>query len=184
MVKTVAVLVGSLREHSINQKLARVLEKIAQGKLAFSYVQVDDLPLYNDDLWHEPPAAVLRMKQQVEQADALLVIAPEYNRSYPGLLKNAFDWGSRPYGKSCWRNKPVAVTGTSPGQIGTAVGQGHLRNDLLNLSAVVMHAPEAYIQWKDDAFGDDGTILNEETGKFLQSFMTSFEAWIDKHGKS
>lgn len=182
MASKVAVMVGSLRQGSINAKLAKVLEKLSEGKLVFDHVRIDDLPLYNEDLWEQPPASVLRMKQQVSEADALLVLTPEYNRSYPGLLKNAFDWGSRPYGTSCWRNKPAAVTGTSPGQIGTAVAQCHLRNDLLNLSAVVMHAPEAYVQWKADSFAEDGTILNEATGKFLHSFVQSFESWIVKHG--
>lgn len=177
----VAVLVGSLRQDSINQKLSHVLEKLAEGKLSFDFLSIGDLPFYNEDLWNDPPAAVLKMKEQVTNADAVLVIAPEYNRSYPGLVKNAFDWGSRPYGKSCWSGKPAAITGTSGGAIGTAVGQAHLRLDVLNLATVVMHAPEAYLQWKPEVYGDDYSINDEGTRKFLQGFVDSFTKWIEKH---
>lgn len=181
MTKTVAVLVGSIRKESLNIKLAHILENLAKDQLRFDYVQIDDLPFYNDDLWADPPASVLRMKKQIEDADAVLVLTPEYNRSYPGILKNAFDWGSRPYGKSCWKGKPAAVTGTSPGAIGAAVAQAHLRNDMLNLSLVPMHAPEAYIHWKPEVFGD-GTVNDEGSRKFLQGFVDNFAAFIQRVG--
>lgn len=177
MTKTVAVLVGSIRKDSLNLKLAHILEKLGEDRLRFDYVTLDDLPYYDDDLWTDPPASVLRLKQQIEAADAVLVLTPEYNRSYPGLLKNAFDWGSRPYGQGCWKGKPAAVTGTSPGAIGAAVAQARLRSDMLNLSMVVMHAPEAYIQWKPEVYGD-GTVNDEGSEKFLQGFVDSFADFI------
>ncbi|WP_312525619.1 NAD(P)H-dependent oxidoreductase [Paracoccus sp. (in: a-proteobacteria)] len=171
MTKTVAVIVGSLRKDAINLKLAQALEKLAAGKLVFKYVEIGDLPLYNDDLWAEPPASVLRLKNDINEADAVLMLTPEYNRSYAGILKNAMDWGSRPYGQGCWKNKPVAVTGASPGAIGAAVGQARLRNDLVSLGMIVMPAPEAYIQWKPEAYGADGSVTDESTRAFLQSFV-------------
>lgn len=180
MTRKVAVLVGSFRKESINQKFARVLEKLAEGKLAFDHVRIDDLPHYDDDLWADAPASVLRFKQQIADADAVLVITPEYNRSYPGVLKNAFDWGSRPYGKGVWGGKPSAVAGTSPGVIGAAVAQAHARLALTNLNTLVMHLPEVYLQWKAENFGDDDSVNDEGTRKFLQGFVDSFAAFIEK----
>lgn len=182
MTKTIAVMVGSLRKDSINRKYAQVLENLAQGKMKFNHIQLDDLPFYNEDLWADPPAAVIRLKKQIDEADGVLVISPEYNRSYPALLKNAFDWGSRPPSSSCWPGKPVAITGTSEGKIGTAVGQTHLRLDMLNLGTVVMTRPEAYLQWLPDVFPEGGGIANEGTQKFLQHFIDNFAKWIEAHG--
>lgn len=181
MTKTVAVLVGSIRKGSLNRKLAQALEKLAEGKLKFDHVRIDDLPFYNEDLWQDTPAAVSRFKAQVAAADAILIVSPEYNRTYPGILANAFEWGSRPSGKSVWARKPAAVTGTSPGAIGSAVGQAHLRGAVLNLATVPMHAPEAYIQWKPENFADDGSITDESTRNFLQAYVDAFAKWIDKH---
>lgn len=182
MTKTIAVLVGSIRKESLNRKLASVLERLARDKLAFDDVRLDDLPYYNDDLWEAPPASVLRFKDQIARADGVLVITPEYNRSYPGILRNAFDWGSRPFGKGVWKHKPAATIGTSPGVIGTAVAQTALRSDMLNLSMIVSQFPEAYIQWKPEVYGDDGSIHDEGTRKFLQGFVDRFAEFIDRVG--
>lgn len=182
MTKNIAVLVGSIRQDSLNRKLALVLEKLAEGKLKFDYVQMDDLPYYNDDRWNDPPASVLRFKEQIARADGVLVITPEYNRSYPGILRNAFDWGSRPFGKGVWKHKPAATTGTSPGAIGTAVAQTALRSDLVNLSMHVSQFPEAYIQWKPEVYGDDGSVYDDNTRKFLQGFVDGFAEFIAKLG--
>ncbi|MDN3711593.1 NAD(P)H-dependent oxidoreductase [Paracoccus cavernae] len=130
-----------LAQGSLNLKLAQALEKLAAGKLVFDYVDIGDLPAYNDDLWVNPPASVLRMKEQVAKADGLLMLTPEYNRSYAGILKNAMDWGSRPYGQGVWQGKATAVAGTSPGSIGAAVGQARLRADLASLSTVLAPSP-------------------------------------------
>ncbi len=171
MTKTVAVVVGSLRKDAINLKLAKVLEKLAAGKLVFDYVEIGDLPLYNDDLWVDPPASVLRMKEQIKAADSVLMLTPEYNRSYAGILKNAMDWGSRPYGQGCWRGKAAAVTGASPGALGAAVGQARLRNDLVSVGMIVMPVPEAYIQWKPEAYDAENNVTDESTRAFLQSYV-------------
>ena len=182
MVKTVAVMIGSLRKESINRKYAKALEKLAGGRLQFHELHIGDLPYYNDDLWDDLPEAVARFKDRLNNSDAVLAITPEYNRSYPGVIKNAIDWGTRPYGQNSWGAKPATVTGTSPGSVGTAVAQAHLRSDLISVGAVVMTMPEAYIQWKPDAYAPDGSVTDESTRNFLQGFVDSFIAWIDKHG--
>lgn len=182
MVKTVAVLVGSLRKGSLNRKLAGVLEHLAGDRLAFRYCDLSDLPHYNEDLWDNPPSAVLRLKDEIENSDAVLVVSPEYNRSFPGVLKDAFDWASRPYGENSWSGKPAACTGTSPGVIGTAVAQAHLRGQMVNLDMLVMHQPEAYVQWKDDMLGADGKLRSDSTRSFLDGFVTRFADHIDRVG--
>src|SRR6266478_7148922 len=129
----IAVIVGSNRRDSINRKLAQALAKLGAEKLAFHFVAIDDLPLYSQDLEGELPKSVVRFKSEIAAADALLFVAPEHNRSIPALLKNAIDWGSRPYGQNAWSGKPVAITGTSPGAIGAAMAQIHLRQVLWDL---------------------------------------------------
>jgi len=184
MTRTVAVIVGSLREGSLNRKLAKALETATGGRLRFDFVAIGDLPLYNDDLWREGagPAPVMRLRRQVEAADGVLVVSPEYNRGFPGLVANAFDWGSRPAGQSCWRHKPAAVAGATRGASGTAAGQQHLRLALVNLLCVVMHGPELYVTWTDERFAEDGTVRAEDTRALLERFMAAFADWIEKHG--
>ncbi|MDO5622081.1 MAG: NAD(P)H-dependent oxidoreductase [Paracoccus sp. (in: a-proteobacteria)] len=182
MTKTVAVLIGSLRKDSLNRKLAQALEKLAKGKLEFDYIELADLPHYNEDLWDNPPASVVTLKERIGTADGVLFLTPEYNRHFPGVLKDALDWGSRPYGNNSWSGKPAAVTGTSPGAIGAAVGQVQLRNAILHLNMHVMQQPEAYIQWRDEAFAADGSITDDGTRKFLQGFIDAFATHIGKIG--
>lgn len=181
MTNTVAVIVGSLRKGSINLKLAHALEKLAAGKLVFDYVNIGDLPAYNDDLWSNPPASVLRMKDQVAKADGLLMLTPEYNRSYAGILKNVMDWGSRPFGQGVWQGKPTAVAGTSPGSIGAAVGQARLRADLASLSTVLASLPEVNLQWKPDSYDASGDVIEPSTRAFLQSYVDQFAAFVQKN---
>ncbi len=146
MVK-VAVIVGSLRREWINRNLALALKKLGRRYgLDLSLVGLADLPHYNQDLWADPPAAVTRLKRDVEAADAVIFVTPEYNRAPPGLVKDAVDWASRPYGKNSWAGKPAAVIGATTGKVGTAVAQSHLRATLLVLDLAVMGQPEAYIQ--------------------------------------
>lgn len=182
MAKSVALIIGSLRKDSINRKLGKALEKLAEGRLSFQELHIGDLPHYNEELWDNLPDPVARLKDRMENVDAVLAITPEYNRSYPGVIKNALDWGTRPYGNNSWANKPVAVTGTSPGAIGAAVGQSRLKGDMLNVGMILMAQPEAYIQWKPEAFAADGSVSDESLRKFLTGYIDAFAAFIEKHG--
>ena len=166
----IAVVVGSNRRASINRKLARALAKLADRKLAVNFVRIDDLPMYNQDLEVPLPASVARFKAEIEQADALLFVTPEHNRSIPAVLKNAIDWGARPYGHNSWAAKAAAIVGASPGAIGTAVAQQHLRQVLGNLGALVMGG-EAYVAYKPGLIDDIDVITDAGTRSFLQSFI-------------
>ena len=141
----IAVIVGSLRRESINRKLATALSKLAKPGTEFNFVKIDDVPLFNQDLEPSPPASVTRLKKDIESADGVLIVTPEYNRSIPGVLKNVIDWASRPYGKNSFDGKPTAAIGTSQGAVGTAAGQQHLRSILTYLNVVQMGQPEGYI---------------------------------------
>lgn len=176
----IAVIVGSLRKASVNLKLARALEKLAPQGMAFHYVSVGDLPLYNDDLWIDPPEAVLRFKEDIAAAEAVLFVGPEYNRSVSPAIKNAIDWGSRPKGESIWDGKPAAIAGASPGNIGTSVGQAHLKYVALTIGMAVLPLPEVYLSIRDSNFDDSGDIASEATKQFLSSFLASFSRWIER----
>ena len=169
----IAVVVGSNRRASINRKLARALAKLADRKLAATFVRIDDLPMYNQDLEVPLPASVARFKAEIEQADALQFVTPEHNRSMPAVLKNAIDWAARPYGRNSWAAKPAAIVGASPGAIGTAVAQQHLRQVLGNLGALVMGG-EAYVAYKPGLIDDADGITDAGTRAFLQSFIDQF----------
>ena len=158
----VAVMVGSNRRESVNRKLARALAKLGDEKLTTTFVQIDDLPMFNQDQENPLPASVARFKAEIGQADALLFVTPEHNRSIPAVLKNAIDWGARPYGRNSWVGKLAAITGTSPGAIGTAVAQQHLRQVLGNLGALVMGG-EAYVTFKPNLIDDNDTVPDEGT---------------------
>lgn len=178
----IAVLVGSLRKGSHNQALAHALEKLAAGTAVFSYVEIGDLPLYNQDFDKDYPSQGVRLKQQIRDADAVLFVTPEYNRSVPGVLKNAIDLGSRPYGDSAFAGKPAAVIGASVGVIGTALAQQHLRNILAYLDMPVLGQPEAFLHFKEGLIDAHGTISNEGTKDFLQGYVDTFIAWVGTHG--
>ncbi|NLT70514.1 MAG: NAD(P)H-dependent oxidoreductase [Verrucomicrobiaceae bacterium] len=178
--KNVAVLVGSLRKDSINLKLARAVEKLAAGELAFRYLRIDDLPLYTQEFDDEYPAVCQRLKQEIEAADAVLFVTPEYNRSIPGVLKNALDIASRPWGTNSFAGKPGAVLGASIGSAGTSMAQQHLRNVLAYLDIPTLPQPEVFIHFKDGMIGDDGTIANESTREFLQGFVDKYVAWVKR----
>lgn len=180
---SVATLVGSLRRDSINKRLAHALAKLAQGKLELQFVEIGDLPLYNEDLWTSPPAQVARFKQQIESADAVLLVSPEYNRGTTAALKNAIDWGSRPSGKSSWGGKPLAFAGASPGATGTALAQAGLRQTMLTLDTVVMGQPELYLTYKQGLIDDEYNVTDESTRKRLTQYVERFADWIEKHRK-
>ncbi|MFZ4288923.1 NADPH-dependent FMN reductase [Variovorax sp. HJSM1_2] len=176
----VAVIVGSLRKDSFNLKLAKGLAKLAPPDFSFEILKLDDLPLYNQDDDASPAATVVRFKEQIAASQALLFVTPEYNRSIPGVLKNAIDHASRPYGKSVWGGKPGAVVGASVGAIGTAMAQQHLRNILGYLNVPTLGQPEVFIHAKEGLFNPDGSI-GEASLAFLQGWMTQYTAWVQKH---
>lgn len=175
----VALLVGSLRHTSINQTLASALEKLSGPRLRFHKADLGSLPHYNDDLWLAPPDSMLTFKQLLEASDAVLFVTPELNRSIPGVLKNALDWGSRPWGKNSWAGKPVAIAGASPGGIGTAVAQSHLRSILPVLDCPLLGQPEVYLQFRPGLFDDDLNVTDDLTRSFLEGFLFAFEQLIE-----
>ena len=176
----IAVVVGSLRRDSFNRQLAEALAKLAPRELQLQPVRIDDLPLYNQDDDGKQAPSVLRLKTEIAAADGLLFVTPEYNRSIPGVLKNAIDHASRPYGQSAWAGKPAGVIGASVGPIGTALAQQHLRNVLAYLDVPTLGQPEAFIQAKEGLFNADGSI-GEASSKFLQGWMDKYIAWVKKH---
>ena len=178
--RKVVVWVGSLRAASLNRQLAGALEVLAQDRLQFDYVDLAPLPFYNQDFDADYPQAGVALKAQIRAADALLFVTPEYNRSIPGVLKNAIDLASRPYGDSAFAGLPAAVIGTSPGAIGTALAQQHLRNVLSYLNLAVMPQPEAFIQFKEGLIQSGGRVANSSTREFLEDFVDQFVAWIDQ----
>ena len=175
-----AVIVGSTRRDSINRKLAQALAKLGHDRLDFTFVEIGDLPLYNQDLEADLPAPVSRMKAQLEAADGILIVTPEHNRSIPAALKNAIDWGGRPWGKSSWPGKVAAVIGTSPGAIGTAVAQSHLRHVLGSILGVLVMGGEAYVTFKPDLVTADGTVTDDSTRKFLSDFVAQFASLVER----
>jgi len=177
----VAVLVGSLRKESFNRKLAKAVERLAPPELSFEHVRIDNLPLYNQDFDSEYPPVCQQLKSQIKAADALLFVTPEYNRSIPGVLKNAIDIGSRPYGSSAFANKPGAVIGISVGATGTALAQQHLRNVLAYLDVPLMGQPEVFLKFSDGLIDGEGNIGVESTKKFLQGFVDRYVEWVKRH---
>ncbi|MGH6874282.1 MAG: NADPH-dependent FMN reductase [Aestuariivirgaceae bacterium] len=174
----VGYLIGSLATASINRKLSKALVRLAPDELDMKEVPFKDLPLYSYDYDANFPAPAKAFKEALAHIDAVLFITPEYNRSIPGGLKNAIDWASRPYGKNSFTRKPSAVIGTSPGAIGTAIAQQHLRSLLGYCNSPQMNAPEAYIQFTPGLISDDGEVTNEKTEEFLKNFIAEFHAFI------
>ena len=178
----IAVVVGSLRRDSFNRKLATAIAKLAPKEFSFKQVEIGDLPLYNQDDDASPAESVKRLKKEIVAARGLLFVTPEYNRSIPGVLKNALDHGSRPYGESVWAGKPGAVIGTSIGAIGTAVAQQHLRNVLGYLDVPTMGQPEAFVHAKEGLFDAAGNI-GPDNKAFFQKWIDRYAAWIIAHAK-
>lgn len=176
----IAVIVGSLRKDSFNRKLASALALLAPTDFSFSQIEIGDLPLYNQDDDSAQAGSVKRLKADISAASALLFVTPEYNRSFPGVLKNAIDHASRPYGQSVWKGKPAGVIGVSVGAIGTAMAQQHLRNVLAYLDVPTLGQPEAFVQKTDALFDPDGSI-GEGSKKFLQSWMDQYVEWVKTH---
>jgi chromate reductase len=173
----IAVIVGSNRRESINRKLAQALVRLGSGKFDAKIVRIDDLPMFNQDLEANLPHEVVRYKEEIVGTDGVLIVTPEHDRSIPAVLKNAIDWGARPYGKSVWANKPAFITGTSPGAIGTALAQQHLRSVMTGLGMLLLGGG-AYITFKPGPIDEQGSISDEGTKAFLQGFVDRFSALV------
>lgn len=174
----VGYLIGSLAKESINRKLSQALIGLAPPGLEFHEIAIGNLPLYSYDYDANYPPVAIAFKQSIADSDAVLFVTPEYNRSIPGALKNAIDWASRPYGSNAFARKPSAVIGTSPGAIGTAVAQQHLRSMLSFCNSPQMNSPEAYIQYKAGLIDEHGKVSTPSTEEFLRKYMAEFEHFI------
>jgi chromate reductase len=175
----IAVIVGSLRRDSWNLKLANAVVKLAPPELTFKQLQIDNLPLYNQDDDARQAAPVQRLKSEIRDAHGILFVTPEYNRSIPGVLKNALDNASRPYGQNAWAGKPAGILGVSIGVIGTALAQQHLRNVLAFLDMPTLAQTDVFLQAKDGLFDPDGGI-GADSKTFLSGWMEKYAAWVKK----
>ncbi|MCW3796756.1 NAD(P)H-dependent oxidoreductase [Sphingomonas sp. BN140010] len=176
----IAIIVGSIREGSLSRKLARAIRGAVPQSLDCGTVEIADLPLYDPDLDHEPPAPWTRFRQEIGRADGVLFVTPEYNRSIPAALKNAIDVGSRPYGKSAFAKKPAAIVTMSPGALGGFGCNHHLRQCCVFLDMPVMQQPEAYIgHVSDEKFAADGSIADASLAKLMGSLGQAFAGWVD-----
>jgi chromate reductase, NAD(P)H dehydrogenase (quinone) len=176
----IAVVVGSLRRESFNRKLANAVARLAPPEFTFTRPEIGDLPLYNQDDDANQSAPVKRLKSEIATSSGVLFVTAEYNRSIPGVLKNAIDQASRPYGQSAWAGKPAGILGVSVGAIGTAIAQQHLRGVLAYLDMPALGQPEAFIQAKEGLFDDAGNI-GPGSKAFLQGWMDKYVAWVRKH---
>ncbi len=178
--KNIGVFVGSLRKGSYNRKMAKALMKLAPESLELEFVEIGELPIYNQDLddSNPPPAAWTGFRERLKALDGVLFVTPEYNRSIPAVLKNAIDVGSRPYGKNGWDGKPGAVMSLSPGAMGGFGANHHLRQTLVYINVPVMQQPEAYIGNAAKLFDESGNLVNDSTREFVIKFMNAFAAWV------
>lgn len=176
-VRNVAVILGSLRKDSVSRKLAKAFGALTPD-LTFNIVEIGDLPHFDQDLESDPPAQWVRFRKEIAAADAVLFVTPEYNRSVPGVLKNAIDVGSRPYGSSVWNGKPGAVISQSPGAIGGFGANHHLRQSLVFLNVPLL-SQEAYLGNSFALFDENGELINEGTAEFLRAYGAQFSAWIE-----
>jgi chromate reductase, NAD(P)H dehydrogenase (quinone) len=176
----VAVINGSLRKESINKKLALAIAKLAAGRLDLQLVDISHLPLYNQDLEADFPAAATKVKNEIAAADAVLLVTPEHSRSIPAALKNVIDWVARPYGTSNWLGKPGAIVGASGGQIASAIAQTHLRSIALTQGIAVLPRPEVYFGYKEGVFDSEHNVTDPQAKQILQGFVDAFAAWVER----
>jgi len=176
----VGYFVGSLAAKSINRLLAKALVRLAPAELHMTEISYRDLPLYSYDYDANYPPVATEFKNAIASVDAVLFVTPEYNRSLPGALKNAIDWASRPYGTNAFTRKPSGIIGTSPGKIGTAIAQQHLRSILAFCNSPLMNAIEAYIHFEPGLINEDGEVSNDSTRAFLQNYMAEFHGFIGR----
>ena len=175
----VAVIVGSNRRDSINCKLAQALARLGAGKFDASFARIDNLPMFNQDNEGNLPPEVVRFKNELARADGVLIVTPEHDRSIPAALKNAIDWGARPWGKNSWTGKPAFITGTSPGAIGSALAQQHLRSVMTGLGMTLLGG-EAYVTFKPNLIDEHGAIGDDSTKKFLADFVHRFAHLVSR----
>lgn len=178
----VAIIAGSLRKDSYNVRLGQAIASMLPDGFEARFIEIGDLPLYNQDEDYTPAASVARLREEIKGVDAVVFATPEYNRSIPGVLKNALDHASRPWGESVWQGKPAGVIGVAGGAIGTAMAQQHLRNILAALNMPTMGHPEAFLQYSDDLFDDQGGI-GTKSRDFVQGWVDSFAKWVKTHVK-
>ncbi|MGZ8334913.1 MAG: NADPH-dependent FMN reductase [Allosphingosinicella sp.] len=179
--RDIAVIVGSLRRDSFSRRTGLALAGLAPEGLKLGIVEIGALPLYNQDLDpDDPPAEWVAFRDRVRPADGILFVTPEYNRSMPGVLKNAIDVGSRPYGKSVWAKKPGAVISVTPGALGAFGANHHLRQSCVFLDIPLMQQPEAYLSGAGDMFDEGGALKDEKTAKFLRQFIQAYADWVEK----
>lgn len=179
--KKIGIVIGSLRKESFNRKVGNIITKLAPDSLEFEFLEIGDLALYNQDLDDNPPENWKILREKIKSCDGILFITPEYNRSVPGVLKNAIDIGSRPYGQSAWDKKPVAVISVSPGAMGGFGANHHLRQSLVFLNMPAMQQPEAYIGNASKLFDSNNELIDSSTREFLGKFIKSFSDWVDQH---
>ena len=175
----IAVIVGSNRRDSINRKLAQALVRLGAGKFDATFARIDDLPMYNQDNEGHLPPEVVRFKNEIARADGVLIVTPEHDRSIPAVLKNAIDWGARPWGKNSWSGKPAFITGTSPGAMGSALAQQHLRSMMASLGMILLGG-EVYVTFKPNLIDEHGNIGDESTKKFLADFVDRFALLVTR----
>lgn len=178
--RRISVVVGSLRKESFNRRLADALPRLFPAGFDLRQARIDDLPLYNQDDDADPPQSAIRLKREIRESSGVIFVTPEYNRSIPGVLKNAIDHASRPYGESAWAGKPAGILGVSVSAVGTACAQQHLRPILSYLDMPTLGQPEAYIQVKKGLFKDDGGI-GDESREFVQGWVDRYVDWVSRH---
>lgn len=176
----IAVLIGSLRRESFNRRLAHAVTKLAPAEFSFKELKIDDLPLYNQDDDANQAAPVKRLKSEIQASQGVIFVTPEYNRSLPGVIKNAIDHASRPYDQNAWAGKPAGIIGASIGSIGTAVAQQHLRGVLGYLDVPTMGQPEVFLRVNDKFFDAAGDIADADKKKFLQGWMSKYASWVQR----
>jgi chromate reductase, NAD(P)H dehydrogenase (quinone) len=183
MAHTIVTIVGSLRKESFSLKIAKAMAKLAPASLKLDVTTLNNISFFNQDLEATPPADWLSFRDRLQKSNGVLFITPEYNRSIPGVLKNAIDVGSRPYGKSSFLGKPVGIVSNSPGPLGGVSAAKHLQNILPGIGGVIMGQPEIYLNGVGDAFDDKGELAKESLQKVLQQYLEAFAAFIEKHNK-
>jgi chromate reductase, NAD(P)H dehydrogenase (quinone) len=179
----IVVIVGSLRKQSFSLKLAHALAKLAPDALKVDVITLHDISFFNQDLEAAPPADWLKFRETLQKSDGVIFVTPEYNRSIPGVLKNAIDVGSRPYGKSSFNGKPTGIVSNSPGLLGGVSAAKHLQNMLPGIAGPILGQPEIYLNGIGDAFDDKGELTKESLQKVLKQYIDAFAAFVEKHNK-